>query len=103
MSDSPTPPAQWTTPPAAQAQPVQQQAQPPVSPPGQAPIPPASRRRNNDLAALVLGLVILGVGVYFLLRETLEIALPDIGELWPIFVIILGAAIIYGGLRRRNA
>jgi hypothetical protein len=28
---------------------------------------------------------------------------PDIGELWPIIVIILGVAVIWGGIRRRNA
>ena len=55
-----------------------------------------------NLAGMVVGLIILGVGVYFLLRETLAISLPDIGEFWPIFVIVLGAAILYGGLRRAN-
>jgi hypothetical protein len=85
MSEPAAPPPQWDTPPPTQ---------PPAAP---------GRNRSNDLAALVLGLIILGVGVYFLARETFQIALPDIGELWPIIVIILGVAIIYGGLRRRNA
>jgi hypothetical protein len=49
-------------------------AAPPQQP---APTPPASTRRgNNDLAAPVFGPIILGVGVYFLLRETLNIAIP---------------------------
>jgi hypothetical protein len=56
-----------------------------------------------NLAGIVVGIVILGVGVYFLARETLQIALPDIGEFWPIFVIVLGAAILYGGLRRSSS
>jgi len=64
----------------------------------QPPLP--TRRDRRDVGAIVFGLIVLAVGAYFLLRETLQISLPDIGEFWPIFVIVLGAAILYGGLRR---
>jgi len=67
------------------------------------PAQPPSRRDRGNVGGIVIGLVVLGVGVYFLLRETLRISLPDIGEFWPIFVIVLGAAILYGGLRRSRA
>ena len=67
------------------------------------PSQPPSRRDRGNVGGIVIGLVVLGVGVYFLLRETLRISLPDIGEFWPIFVIVLGAAILYGGLRRSRA
>ena len=74
----------------------------PTPPPTTTGAPPPAARRDVNLAGIVVGLIILGVGVYFLLRETLQIALPDIGELWPIFIIVLGAAILYGGFRRAN-
>jgi hypothetical protein len=72
------------------------------TPPTPSGTPPVARQEWN-LAGIVIGLDILCVGVYFLLRETLQVAIPDIGEFWPVFVIVLGAAFLYGGLRRANA
>ena len=48
---------------------------------------------------MFFGIVILAVGLYFFLTETLEIRLPDIGELWPLFVIALGAWILVASMR----
>jgi hypothetical protein len=77
---------------------------PPSSPsPPTGTSPPARGRESSRIGGVVIGLIVLGIGVYFLLRETLQISLPDIGELWPIIVIIIGAAILYNGLRRSSA
>jgi hypothetical protein len=46
------------------------------------------------------GIVLILVGAYFLLRDTLHIQLPDLGELWPILVIALGAWIVLSAARR---
>ncbi len=66
------------------------------------PPPTPSRGDRRNIGAVVFGLLVLGVGIYFLLRETFNVSLPDIGEFWPIFVIILGAAILYSGFRRAD-
>jgi hypothetical protein len=81
-------------------------ASPPSTAPPAPPAPsagPPPRSESGNLALIVVGLIILIVGGYYLLRETFGMDLPDIGELWPVFVIILGVAIIYGGLRRDRA
>lgn len=62
------------------------------------------RARRFDFGALVLGAVILFVGGYYLLRNTLG---WDLGELdwepiWPVLVIALGLAILYGAFMRRH-
>ncbi len=56
------------------------------------------KRRRFDLGALILGLILLFVGGYYLLRNTLGINLPEIkgDQIWPVVVIAVGAAIIYG-------
>jgi hypothetical protein len=61
---------------------------------------PPERRRGAD-GGVFWGLVILAVGVYFLLRETLELDVPDIGRLWPIFIVALGAWLVYQQWGRR--
>jgi hypothetical protein len=60
------------------------------------------RPRRVDLGALIFGAVVLFVGGYYLLRNTLGF---DLGELdwepiWPVLVIALGLAILYGALDR---
>jgi hypothetical protein len=68
--------------------------------------PPRDRDRRNrrmNWAAIVFGLIILGIGVYYLLDRTLGIAMPRIqwGSIWPIFVIILGGLILLRSFDRR--
>lgn len=67
-----------------------------VPPPGTGP--PASRERR-DLGGVVFGLIVLAIGTYFLLTETLGLVLPDPGELWPLFVIGFGAWILLSAMR----
>jgi hypothetical protein len=52
---------------------------------------------------LVLGLIIVAVGVYYLLDRTLGIAMPRIqwGSLWPVLLIVLGGLILLRAIERR--
>ena len=82
----------------------------PAAPPPAPPVtstPPSwgpdwSRRnqRRRDSGGLVFGVVLLLVGGYFLLRDTLHIRLPNLGELWPLFLIALGLWILLNAARR---
>jgi hypothetical protein len=71
----------------------------PPRPPEPSWEPPLPRRRRRDGGGVFFGLVILVLGLYFFLTETLELQLPDIGELWPLFVIALGGWILVASMR----
>ncbi len=57
----------------------------------------ASKRGGNLLA----GLVLLGLGLYFLL-DNLGFRLPGLGQLWPIFPMLGGLAFIWSFLMNRE-
>ena len=52
----------------------------------------------------VVGLLILGLGVWFFLERTLEIEMPSIrwSQLWPVILIVIGAVVLLGALRRER-
>jgi hypothetical protein len=58
-----------------------------------------------DTAARVWGLIVLGVGLWFLAEVTLGYDMPTIPwrELWPLGLIVIGLAVIVRGLSRRGA
>jgi Domain of unknown function (DUF5668) len=74
---------------------------PPVTdtPPGWGPDWRRRTRPRREGGSVFFGVVLLLVGGYFLLRDTLHIELPNIGELWPIFLIALGAWILLNARR----
>ncbi len=59
--------------------------------------------RQRDNGALVWGLILLAIGVWFLLDQTLHVALPDIdwSQAWPVILIVLGGIVIFQSLGRR--
>lgn len=67
-------------------------------PPGIPPEPPPAPPRSDGphLGSLIVGLVILGVGLWYFADRTLGLDLPrlDADQLWPIAVIALGAWLI---------
>ena len=72
------------------------------SPPPPSPSSPSSawrppKQSNANVASIIVGLVILLIGVWYFLDQTLGIRMPRIswGDLWPIFLIILGGVILY--------
>jgi hypothetical protein len=58
-----------------------------------------THRPRRDMGGLFFGGLLLIVGGYFLLTETLGLDLPDIGEFWPVFVIALGLWILVSSVR----
>jgi uncharacterized integral membrane protein len=85
-------------------------APPPVAPTPPPPPPPAawaSPRRRDDsgrLGSIVVGLIILGLGLWFFASETLQLEMPDISwrQAWPVILIAIGAWIVLGTVRRRR-
>jgi hypothetical protein len=68
-------------------------------------IPPATRRdRGPSLAAIVFGLIVLGVGLYYFVDRTLGIALPAIrwGNLWPLLLVLVGGLILVRAMGRNR-
>jgi cell wall-active antibiotic response 4TMS protein YvqF len=80
---------------------------PPPAPPV-TPTPPGwgpdwggrNRGRRRDSGSVFFGVVLLLVGGYFLLRDTLHLQLPNLGELWPLFLIAFGLWILLNAARR---
>jgi hypothetical protein len=58
--------------------------------------------RGPGSAAIVVGLILIGVGLYFFVDRTLGIDLPDIrwSTLWPVILIVLGAIVLARSVRR---
>jgi hypothetical protein len=59
--------------------------------------PPQRRRRDASLSAIIVGLVFLGIGIWYFLDTTLGLTMPDISwdALWPILLIGLGGLILF--------
>jgi len=67
---------------------------------------PRGIRRRRDVGGLVFGGVVLVVGLYYLMRQTLGFDLPELewDNLWPVLLILLGGVILYENwFRRRDA
>jgi phage shock protein C len=61
----------------------------------------SERGSGSDLGgALVIGLILIAIGAYFLLRDFL----PQVawGQLWPVALIVVGALLLLGAFRRRG-
>jgi hypothetical protein len=60
-------------------------------------------RRAIDTGAVVWGAILIAVGTWFFLDQTLGLEMPDVawGDLWPVLLLIVGGTVILQGLRRR--
>ena len=91
-------------------------APPPPAPPAPpfapaVPPPPAAprstwRSRGDDpgrTGSIVMGVILLAIGLWFFADQTLGLDMPSLrwSQLWPVFLIGLGAWIALGSLRRR--
>jgi hypothetical protein len=58
---------------------------------------------RRDSGAVVWGLIILAIGIWFFLDQTLGIQLPRIDwrYLWPVILIVIGGIVVLQGVRRR--
>jgi phage shock protein PspC (stress-responsive transcriptional regulator) len=59
------------------------------------------RRRSSGGGTLVFGLILVGLGAYFLIRE--YVPQIDTDLLWPIGLVVLGIVLVVASLRRPRA
>lgn len=54
------------------------------------------RPRELNLGALIFGAVLVFVGIYYVLRNTLGLDMADLDQdkIWPIIVVALGIAVL---------
>ena len=79
---------------------------PPVAPPPAPPPAPLVRRsdqRPGRISRVVFGLIVIAVGLWFVADLTLGLDMPSLswGQLWPIFLILLGGWLLVTSMRRR--
>ncbi len=61
--------------------------------------------RRTDAGALIFGLILLLVGGYYMLTETLQFDLPELDwdRIWPLIILAIGAGILWSAWTRRQA
>ena len=76
---------------------------PPASPPPPPPWQPP-RQRGRNVASIVVGLVFLGIGIWYFLDTTLGLTMPDIewDNIWPILLIVIGGVIVFRAATDRD-
>lgn len=68
----------------------------------------SGRDRGYDWGGVIFGVLLLGLGAYWLLKDTLKVDLPAIAweTVWPILLIALGGTVLFraatGRERRRR-
>ena len=77
-------------------------ASPPPTQPWQPPQPP--KQRGTNVASILVGLVFLGIGIWYFLDTTLGLTMPDIewDNIWPILLIVIGGVIGVRAATDRN-
>lgn len=83
---------------------------PPIAPPPPSTSPPSTRgarHRRDDpgrAGSVLFGLIVLGIGLWFFASQTLGLDMPDIRwrEAWPVILIVVGAWLVLGTIRRRS-
>ena len=63
-----------------------------------------NRDRGLDFGALIFGLIVLGVGIYYFAQKTLGLAIPDLDweRIWPLIIIAVGVLVVVSNLRRKG-
>jgi uncharacterized membrane protein len=100
---TPAPPAETpppAAPPPADRPPATDWREPPWFPPRDRD----RREQRANVGAIVIGLLILAIGVYYFIDRTLGIAMPRLqwGSLWPILLIVFGGLILIRSIDRRS-
>jgi hypothetical protein len=84
------------------------QADPGPPPPQPPPTPNVTwrppRERDSNLASIVIGLILVAIGAWYFLEQTLGIRLPRISwrDIWPVLLILLGVFVIIRTMSRRS-
>ena len=58
------------------------------------------KKKAKGQGSVTAGFILMGIGLVFLLSNLGII--PDLGEMWPLFLIIVGAALLIGALKGKN-
>ena len=75
-------------------------AQPPVGDsPATEPRPFSTRHEGGGNGRLIFGLVLIGLGAYFLLRNYIPVIAWD--RFWPVLLVLAGVALLLASTRRR--
>ena len=61
--------------------------------------------RRIDVGAILLGLIVLGVGIYYTLVNVFDLALAELDwdMIWPLCVVALGIGILWGAWSRMTS
>jgi phage shock protein PspC (stress-responsive transcriptional regulator) len=87
-------------------------APPEIDPATGQPVPPAPgawsaqpmrrhRRHGSGAGSWVVGLILIGLGAYFLVRDYFPDI--DVDRLWPLGLVLLGIFLLFAAMRRRPA
>ena len=62
------------------------------------------RSRESNIASMVVGIILLVIGIWYLLDHTLGIQMPriDWSDFWPILLIAIGGIMLVRSARRRT-
>ena len=62
------------------------------------------RSRESNIASMVVGIILLVIGVWYLLDQTLGIEMPriDWSDFWPILLIAIGGIMLVRSARSRT-
>jgi hypothetical protein len=67
--------------------------------------PPRDRDRGPSVVAIVIGVAVLLIGLYYFLDTTLGLDLPAVrwSSLWPVILIVIGGVIVLRAMGRRSS
>ncbi len=59
---------------------------------------------TRDWGAIIFGIILVAVGAYFVLKDTLKIDLPEISwdAAWPLILVVLGIVILVRAITGRD-
>ncbi len=111
MTDEPNDPTARIPLPGAGQAPGGPDPQPTSTPPSPGAVPPQPawaphhrRDASGRTSGILFGLIVLGIGLWFFASETLRLDMPAIRwrEAWPVILIVVGAWLVLGTVRRRS-
>lgn len=75
---------------------------PPPPPPNSPWRPP--RQRESNTASIVVGLVLVAIGAWYFLEQTMGIRMPRFAwrEVWPVLLILVGVFVVVRSFDRRT-
>lgn len=101
----PTPEPPLTSPPEPPPTPAPVAAPAVASPPvASQPVTHRPARTESRTGPIVFGVILVVIGAWFFAEQTLDLDLPslDLGELWPVILIAIGAWVVWGSMRNEH-